>query len=225
MEIVISGASGKTGYRAAEEALKKGHKVHLLLRKTSKIPPSLTKCEKTYLSLGETNKLDGAIKGKDALIIATGARPSVDLTGPAKIDAFGVKSQVESCKRVGLKRVILVSSLCAGKWFHPLNLFGLILVWKRIGEQFLEKSSLDWTIIRPGGLTEQEDDLQNEGIIYSSENTQTEGSIPRRLVAKSCIEALNTANSIQKIVEITSSKGVKNKSMQNQINDFVLKRS
>ena len=32
-------------------------------------------------------------------------------------------------KEMGIKRVILVSSLCAGKLLHPLNLFGLILIW------------------------------------------------------------------------------------------------
>ena len=32
-----------------------------------------------------------------------------------------------------------------------LNLFGLILVWKRVGEQALEASGLDWTVIRPEG--------------------------------------------------------------------------
>jgi hypothetical protein len=40
-------------------------------------------------------------------------------------------------RAVGLKRVALVSSLCAGRWQHPLNLFGLILVWKRLSERWL----------------------------------------------------------------------------------------
>jgi len=40
----------------------------------------------------------------------------------------------------------------------------------------------------------------------ASEKTQEEGSIPRRLVAKACIEALKTKDSIKKIVEITSSE-------------------
>ncbi|MFL0729692.1 MAG: NAD(P)H-binding protein, partial [Prochlorococcus sp.] len=38
MKLVISGASGKTGYRIAEEAVKAGHKVRLLVRSNSKLP-------------------------------------------------------------------------------------------------------------------------------------------------------------------------------------------
>ena len=142
----------------------------------------------------------------DALIIATGARPSIDLTGPAKVDYLNIQKQVESCKRQNLKRVVLVSSLCAGKLIHPLNLFGLILIWKRLGEKSLQNSGLDWTVIRPGGLNENESNLKNQNILFSGEKTQEEGSIPRRLVAKSCIDALRTKESIEKIIEITSSE-------------------
>ena len=143
-------------------------------------------------------------KDIDALIIATGARASLDLTGPAKVDALGVYRQLESCKRVGIKRVILVSSLCTGKLWHPLNLFGLILIWKKLGENFLRNSNFEWTIIRPGGLKENED-IKSENINYSSEDTQINGSIPRRLVAQCCIDSLKNKNSINKIIEVTSS--------------------
>ena len=225
MKLIISGASGKTGYRTAEEAIKAGHKVHLILRKTSKVPDSLKNCEKSYISLGNKSELDKAIKGNDVLVIATGARPSIDLTGPAKIDAFGVQNQIMSCKRVGLNRVVLVSSLCSGKFFHPLNLFGLILIWKRIGERFLEQSGLDWTIIRPGGLLEKEEEINNENILFSEENTQTEGSIPRRLVAKTCIDAIKTSKSIGKIIEITSNKENPRSTLNKALDAFTLKTS
>ena len=208
MLVAISGASGKTGFRIAEEALSKGYSVRLLVRKNSLIPETLKKCKRFNISLFNSNEIDNALEGCDSLFIATGARPSIDITGPAKIDALAVRNQVNSCKRVGVNRIILVSSLCSGKWFHPLNLFGLILIWKRIGENALEKSNLDWTIIRPGGLNENENekDLNSQGIIYTSQYKQEEGSIPRRLVAKCCLESLETKNSIKRIIEITSSK-------------------
>ena len=38
---------------------------------------------------------------------------------PLRVDAWGVQRQVEACRRVGVQRVILVSSLCAGRLFHP----------------------------------------------------------------------------------------------------------
>tara|TARA_B100000941_G_C28499916_1_gene553450 strand:- start:861 stop:1520 length:660 start_codon:yes stop_codon:yes gene_type:complete len=218
MKIAITGASGKTGYRIVEEAVKKGLKVRQIIRKNSKIFEGLDNLETFRVSLNNNKDLDDALENIDALIIATGARASLDLTGPAKVDALGVYKQLQSCKRVGIKRVILVSSLCTGKFFHPLNLFGLILIWKKIGENFLRKSTLEWTIIRPGGLKESEN-INDENIYYTKEDTQIEGSIPRRLVAKCCIDSLKNRKSINKIIEVTSSKQKKKisfeKAMQN----------
>ena len=204
MRIAITGASGKTGYRIAEEAVKKGLKVKQIIRKNSKVIEGLKNLETIRLSLDEKEDLDKALENLDALIIATGARASLDLTSPAKVDALGVYRQLQSCKRVGIKRVILVSSLCTGKLFHPLNLFGLILIWKKLGENFLRNSNLEWTIIRPGGLKESEN-IKSENIDYSKEDTKTKGSIPRRLVAKCCIDSLKNKDSINKIIEVTSS--------------------
>ena len=204
MKIAITGASGKTGYRIVEEAIKKGFKVRQIVRKSSKVLDGLDKLETLRVSLDNKDELDKSLENIDALIIATGARASLDLTGPAKVDAFGIYRQLQSCKRLGIKRVILVSSLCSGKLFHPLNLFGLILIWKKIGENFLRNSSFEWTIVRPGGLNENED-IKLQNIAYSREDIQIKGSIPRRLVAKCCIDSLKDKASINKIIEITSS--------------------
>ena len=204
MRVAITGASGKTGYRIAEEALKKGLIVKMIVRENSKVIVNSKNTETFRFSLDNKDALDKALKNVDALIIATGARASLDLTGPAKVDALGVYRQLQSCKRVGLKRVILVSSLCTGKLFHPLNLFGLILIWKKIGENFLKNSSFEWTIIRPGGLKESEK-IESENISYTKEDSQFKGSIPRRLVAKCCIDSLKNNDSINKLIEVTSS--------------------
>ena len=220
MKVAITGASGKTGYRVAEEAISEGYTVKLIVRSKSEIPDSIKGCERFVLA--ETNglTLDYALKDCETLVIATGARPSIDLTGPAKVDYLNIQKQIESCKRQALKRVVLVSSLCAGKLFHPLNLFGLILIWKRLGERSLQRSGLDWTVIRPGGLNENENNLKNQNILFSGEKTQEEGSIPRRLVAKSCIEAIKTKESIRKIIEITSSEENPKTTMSKAIKTF-----
>ncbi len=220
MKLAITGASGKTGYRIAEEALKAGNEVRLLVRKNSLIPETLKACEKQTISLSNATSLDDALQGCDTLVIATGARPSLDLTGPARVDACGVRNQIDSCKRLDIKRVLLVSSLCAGRWVHPLNLFGLILVWKRIGEKSLQESGLDWTVIRPGGLLEREDDLDKEGIRFSGPDKQEDLSIPRRLVARCCLEALNTPSSIGQIIEVTSGVDVPSVKMNDAIKAF-----
>ena len=220
MKLAITGASGKTGFRVAEEAISAGYDVRLINREGSKIPDSIRGCEKYELSDTNGITLDYALKDCDSLVIATGARPSIDLTAPAKVDYLNIQKQVESCKRQKLNRVVLVSSLCAGKLIHPLNLFGLILIWKRLGEKSLQKSGLDWTIIRPGGLNEDETNIKNQNILFSGEKTQEEGSIPRRLVARACIEALKTKDSIKKIIEVTSSEDNPKTNMSKAINAF-----
>ena len=208
MLLAVSGASGKTGWRVVQEALAGGHQVRALLRPGSEVPPGLEGAELVRLELGDGPALAQALRGCGALVIATGARPGIDLTTPLRVDAWAVGSQIRACEAVGVNRVLLVSSLCAGRWCHALNLFGLILVVKRLGERALERSSLDWTIIRPGGLGESESGLDQENVHYSKPDHQQDGRIPRRVVAQVCLEALATPLSQMRIIEITSTPAV-----------------
>ena len=204
MRVAVTGASGKTGWRVVDEALGRGFEVRAIVRPDSVLPPGLGAAEIHRLQLSDGPALQDALRDCDALVIATGARPSIDLLGPLKVDALGVRQQLEACRAVGLKRVVLVSSLCAGRWLHPLNLFGLILVWKRLGEQWLEQSGLEVTIVRPGGLKEAEEDMAAQELRFSGADQQQDGSLPRRLVARVCLDALEVPASVGRIVEITS---------------------
>jgi len=209
--VAVTGASGKTGWRVVDEALRRGWSVRAIVRPQSQLPAALSEAEQQgrlelqRLELSQCEALQHALSGCDALVIATGARPSVNLAGPLQVDALGVREQIQACRSVGLRRVVLVSSLCAGRWLHPLNLFGLILVWKRLGESWLAASGLDWTVVRPGGLSEDDSRCEREGVRYSDADQQQSDSLPRRLVAQVCIEALETPAAIGRIIEITSS--------------------
>jgi len=204
MRVAVTGASGKTGWRVVAEALARGFEVRAIVRPDSVLPAGLEGAEVHRLQLNDSAALQQALRGCDALVIATGARPSIDLLGPLKVDALGVRQQLEACRSVGLKRLVLVSSLCAGRWLHPLNLFGLILVWKRLGEQWLEQSGLEVTIVRPGGLKEAEEDIAAQHLRFSGADQQQDGSLPRRLVARVCLDALEVPASAGRIIEITS---------------------
>lgn len=205
--LAVTGASGKTGWRVVQEARARGHEVRALLRPGSEVPEGLSGSEILRLELGDTDALAQALQGCDALVIATGARPSVDLLGPMKVDALAIRSQIAACQAAGVERVVLVSALCSGRWIHPLNLFGLILVWKGVGERWLQESGLRWTIVRPGGLKESEDALDTEAVLYTGPDEQDSQSIPRRLVARVCLDALDTPASEGRILEITSRQG------------------
>jgi uncharacterized protein YbjT (DUF2867 family) len=205
--VAVTGASGKTGWRVVQEALARGYQVRAILRPDSEAPEGLAGAEILRLQLGDHDALRQALQGCEALVVATGARPSLDPLGPLKIDALALRSQIAACKEAGVGRVVLVSSLCSGRWFHPLNLFWLVLVWKGVGERALQESGLRWTVVRPGGLKETEDDLDKEGVVFSGPDQQESQSIPRRLVARVCVEALETPASEGRILEITSRHG------------------
>jgi NAD(P)-dependent dehydrogenase (short-subunit alcohol dehydrogenase family) len=181
--LAVTGASGKTGWRVVAEALARGWKVRAIVRPDSVLPDALRGAEVLRLELQNTEALHAALQGCDALVIATGARPSVDLLGPLKVDALAIRDQINACRAVGVGRVVLVSSLCAGRWLHPLNLFGLILVWK------------------------EDSRAEREGIVFSGPDQQESSSIPRRLVARVCVDAVITSASEGRIVEITSREG------------------
>jgi len=51
----------------------------------------------------------------------------------------------------------------------------------------------------------ENEDIKSENINYSKEDTQINGSIPRRLVAQCCIDSLKNKESINKLIEVTSS--------------------
>ena len=103
--LAVTGASGKTGWRVVDEALQRGLPVRAIVRPHSVLPPSLAKAEQQgdlevkRLELQTAEALHHALSGCTALVIATGARPSINLAGPLQVDAFGVRAQLSAAKR------------------------------------------------------------------------------------------------------------------------------
>jgi len=60
-------------------------------------------------------------------------------------------------------------------------------------------------VVRPGGLKESEEQLESEGLRFSGPDQQESNSIPRRLVARVCLDALEQPAAIGRIIEVTSS--------------------
>ena len=78
-----------------------------------------------------------------------------------QVDNFGTVNLVDACRKVGVTRFILVSSILVngaamGQILNPayifLNVFGLTLIAKLQAENYIRKSGINYTIIRPGGL-------------------------------------------------------------------------
>lgn len=202
MKAFVAGATGQTGRRIVEELVKRNISVRALVRnlETAReiLPPEAELVTGDVLNAASLAELIGDCT---VLLCATGAKPSFDPTGPYKVDYEGTKNLVDAAKIKGIEHFVLVTSLCVSNFFHPLNLFWLILVWKKQAEEYLQKSGLTYTIVRPGGLKNEDN---TDAIVMESADKLFDGSIPRTKVAQVCVEALFQPASRNKIVEIVA---------------------
>jgi uncharacterized protein YbjT (DUF2867 family) len=202
MNVLVAGATGKTGRRVIQELMQRQIPVKALVRDAAIAKTILpSEVELTIGDVLDPVSLRGAIAGCTALICATGAHPSFDPTGPYKVDYEGTKNLVQVAKEQGIQHFVLVSSLCVSQLLHPLNLFWLILVWKKQAEDYLRASGLIYTIVRPGGLKNEDN---SDPVVMQQADTLFDGSIPRAKVAQVCVEALLQPNARNKTVEIVS---------------------
>ncbi|MBD2127770.1 SDR family oxidoreductase [Microcoleus sp. ZQ-A2] len=202
MKAFVAGATGETGRRIVQELVKRNIPVRALVRNLETAKEILP--AQAELIVGDVLKpesLSAAIADSTVILSATGAKPSLDPTGPYKVDYEGTKNLVDVAKSKGIEHFVMVSSLCVSQLFHPLNLFWLILVWKKQAEEYLTKSGLTYTIVRPGGLKNEDNP---DSVVMSSADTLFDGSIPRTKVAQVCVEALSQSEARNKIVEVVA---------------------
>ena len=202
MKAFVAGATGETGRRIVQELTARNIPVRALVRDVEKaraiLPPDV---ELVVGDVLEAQSLNAAIGDSTVLLCATGAKPSFDPTGPYKVDFEGSKNLVDAAKAKGIEHFVFVSSLCVSQLFHPLNLFWLILVWKKQAEEYIQKSGLTYTIVRPGGLKNEDN---SDAIVMQSADTLFDGSIPRQKVAQVAVESLFEPASRNKVVEVVA---------------------
>jgi uncharacterized protein YbjT (DUF2867 family) len=202
MKAFVAGATGGTGRRIVEELVQRNIPVRALVRDIDKAKSILPAAAELVVGdVLQPDRLRQAIAGCTVLLSATGAAPSFDPTGPYRVDLEGTKNLVNVAKEAGIEQFVMVSSLCTSRFFHPLNLFWLILVWKKQAEEYLQRSGVAYTIVRPGGL---DDEDSTDAVVMASADTLFKGSIPRTKVAQVCVEALFSPEARNKIVEIVA---------------------
>jgi uncharacterized protein YbjT (DUF2867 family) len=202
MKAFVAGATGETGRRIVQELVKRNIPVRALVRNLETAREILP--AEAELIVGDVLKpesLSAAIADSTVILSATGAKLSFDPTGPYTVDYEGTKNLVDVAKTKGIEHFVMVSSLGVSQFFHPLNLFWLILVWKKQAEEYLQNSGLTYTIVRPGGLKNEDNP---DPVVMSSADTLFDGSIPRTKVAQVCVEALTHPEAHNKIVEVVA---------------------
>lgn len=203
MKAFVAGATGETGRRIVQELVDRNIPVRAMVRDIAKARTILP--AQTELVIGDVLDLTSiinAIGDSTVVLCATGAKPSLNPAGPYQVDFEGTKNLVNAAKSQNIEQFVFVSSLCVSKFFHPLNLFWLILYWKQQAEQYIKDSGLNYTIVRPGGLKNEDN---SNPVIMSGSDTLFDGSIPRQKVAQVCVESLTNPKAQNKVLEIVSS--------------------
>jgi putative NADH-flavin reductase len=168
MRIVIFGANGGTGRLLTKQALDAGHDVVAVTRNPGSFPVTGAGLEIVATDVLDRPTTAQAIQGADAVLSTLG----VPFTRrPITLYSAGIASITEAMTRHGVKRLVAVSSSATEPSRHAdggflLNRVVQPLVTRTIGkttyadmrlmEAHLRASSLEWTVLRPGGLFDAE---------------------------------------------------------------------
>jgi len=157
--IAIFGATGGTGKQLVQQALEQGHEVTAFARTPEKLEitnKNLTVHKGDVLNLEEVK---AAVKNQDLVMCALGM-PASDKSTLRK---DGTKNIISAMEKQGVDRLICQTSLGFGdsKEVLPWHMKYLIVPFilknafkdHELQEAEIEKSDLNWTIVRPGNMT------------------------------------------------------------------------
>lgn len=159
MNLLIFGATGGTGRQLVEQALAQGHAVTAFARNPAKLGlahPNLRVAQGDVLNLGAVEQ---AVLGQEAVLSALGA-PAAQRSA---VRSEGTRNIVRAMTAAGVRRFVCLTTLGMGdsRAALPFSYKYLIvpLFLRRafadseIQEEGIRQSQLDWTIARPGTLT------------------------------------------------------------------------
>jgi len=163
-KVLIIGASRGIGLETVKAALLAGHSVRALARSAASIPIQNPALEKMPGNALDSSTIRGALEGVDVIVQTLG----VDIASRSIFERTTLFSQstrilVDAMKIAGVKRLIAVTGLGTGDSrghggiIYDSVVFPLLLkrVYddKDVQEWIIGSSGLDWTIVRPGLLT------------------------------------------------------------------------
>lgn len=161
MRILIIGASKGIGLETTRQALEAGHHVRALARSAAAMTfshPNLEKVRGDALNPGD---VEAALAGVDVVIQTLGVGFG-DLFKPVSLFSEATRVLVAAMKAKGVKRLICLTGFGAGDSSASIGLlqqlpfnivFGRAYGDKGVQERLIKESGLDWTIARPGVLT------------------------------------------------------------------------
>jgi len=196
MDVVVAGGHGQIGLRLLRLLARGGHSARGLVRNPDHVPDiAEVGAEAVVCDMEALEDLSGCCTGADAIVFAAGAGPGSGAERKRTVDLGAAVKLMDA----GVRRYIMVSAISAGRpgeWSEPMRPY---YEAKAEADRRLEESGLDYTIVRPGSLT---DDPGTGRVTVGTELPY--GDVPRDDVAAVLLAVLVTPASIGKTFELVS---------------------
>jgi uncharacterized protein YbjT (DUF2867 family) len=158
VDVAIAGGHGQVARRLARLLAQRGDRVRGLIRKPEHegdlradgAEPVL--CD---LEAAEPAQVAEAIDGAEAVVFAAGAGPGSGAERKMTMDRDGAIKLIEAARSAGVRRYVIVSSVGAESPPAGDDAFSAYLRAKAEADAAVAASELDWTIVRPGMLTDE----------------------------------------------------------------------
>lgn len=203
MRIVIAGGHGQIALLLTRRLVARGNTVVGLVRNPDHAPdvtaagatPAVVDLEAT-----DADTLAGHLAGADAVVFAAGAGPGSGDARKDTVDRAAAALLADAAQAAGVRRYLLVSSLGTEDPPAGDDAFAVYLRAKAAAESDLRsRFALDWTILRPGGLT----DDPATGLVRLAPHVER-GQVPRDDVAAVLVALLDAPRSVGATYELVA---------------------
>jgi nucleoside-diphosphate-sugar epimerase len=202
MRVVIAGGHGQIALRLTRILADGGHQVVGLVRNPAHEADVVAAGgEVAVLDLEQASvaAVADVLAGADVAIFAAGAGPGSGNARKDTVDKGAAVLFADASERAGVRRHIQVGSMGVDRTegMAPEATFTIYLTAKLAAEDDLRSRDLDWTILRPGGLTDE----PGTGSVLLA-NKVDRGRIPRDDVALVLAGLCDTPASIGRTLEL-----------------------
>ena len=198
MDVVVAGGHGKIGLRLLRLLHQNGHRGRGLIRAQDQVPALRSAGGEPVVADLETVDVPDlaiAVQGADAVVFAAGAGAGSGEERKRTMDYGGAVKLIEAAQHEGVRRYVIVSSMGAAdpEAAGAEGVFAVYLQAKHDADEALKASGLDFTIVRPGMLS----DDPGTGKVTVGERLER-GSVSRDDVAGVLYAVLAADNTIGK---------------------------
>jgi len=155
MDVVIAGGHGQIALRLARLLSARGDRVRALIRNPAHTGDvEEAGAEAVVFDLEGSDDLTPVVAGADAVVFAAGAGPGSGPERKRTVDLGGAVKLIDAARAAGVRRYVMVSSIGADDPAGGGEAMRPYLEAKAEADAALAASGLDFTIVRPGPLTD-----------------------------------------------------------------------